>query len=139
MTDITTARVCKRCGKTVEIDPPSEAAWLRKVADSPHGFTVRSTLESSDYATLPKGQAPEGSESGERMLNGIGFSRSFVIPLLFRELQGAEHVDRLQPPVDQHAESAEHLDGRQFADTFGDVEIRQIVEDHHGQQLSREN
>lgn len=30
--------VCKRCGKTVEIDPPSEA-WLRKVADG-HGFTV---------------------------------------------------------------------------------------------------
>ena len=36
--------------------------------------------------------------------------------------------------------SAEHLDGRQFADTFGDVEIRQIGrEDHHGQRLSREN
>lgn len=30
--------VCRRCGKTVEIDPPSEA-WLRKVADG-HGFTV---------------------------------------------------------------------------------------------------
>ena len=36
--------VCRRCGKTVEIDPPSEA-WLRKVADG-HGFTVEShTLE----------------------------------------------------------------------------------------------
>ena len=36
--------VCTNCGKTVEIDPPSEA-WLRKVADG-HGFTVEShTLE----------------------------------------------------------------------------------------------
>ena len=36
--------VCRRGGKTVEIDPPSEA-WLRKVADG-HGFTVEShTLE----------------------------------------------------------------------------------------------
>ncbi|KAA8829043.1 Fur family transcriptional regulator [Bifidobacterium myosotis] len=36
--------VCRNCGKTVEIDPPSET-WLRKVAES-HGFTVEShTLE----------------------------------------------------------------------------------------------
>ena len=32
------------CGKTIEIDPPSES-WVRKVADG-HGFTVEShTLE----------------------------------------------------------------------------------------------
>ncbi len=38
------ATVYRQCGKTVEIDPPSEA-WLRKVADG-HGFTVEShTLE----------------------------------------------------------------------------------------------
>lgn len=36
--------VCRKCGKTIEIDPPSES-WLRKVADG-HGFTVEShTLE----------------------------------------------------------------------------------------------
>lgn len=36
--------VCRKCGKTVEIDPPSEA-WLRKIATN-HGFTVEShTLE----------------------------------------------------------------------------------------------
>ncbi|KAA8819345.1 transcriptional repressor [Bifidobacterium callitrichos] len=36
--------VCRKCGRTVEIDPPSEA-WLRKVAEG-HGFTVEShTLE----------------------------------------------------------------------------------------------
>ncbi|OZG68175.1 Fur family transcriptional regulator [Bifidobacterium eulemuris] len=36
--------VCKKCGKTVEVEPPSES-WLRKVA-STHGFTVEShTLE----------------------------------------------------------------------------------------------
>lgn len=36
--------VCVSCGKTVEIDPPSEA-WLRNVADT-YGFTIEShTLE----------------------------------------------------------------------------------------------
>ncbi|MBT1181024.1 transcriptional repressor [Bifidobacterium sp. CP2] len=36
--------VCKRCGRTVEIEPPNEA-WLRGVA-AKHGFTVEShTLE----------------------------------------------------------------------------------------------
>lgn len=36
--------VCRECGRTVEIDPPSET-WLRKVAEG-HGFTVeRHTLE----------------------------------------------------------------------------------------------
>ena len=36
--------VCRKCGKTIEIDPPSES-WVRKVADG-HGFTVEShTLE----------------------------------------------------------------------------------------------
>ena len=36
--------VCRKCGKTIEIDPPSES-WLRKVADG-HGFTVEPhTLE----------------------------------------------------------------------------------------------
>lgn len=36
--------VCTGCGKTVEIDPPSET-WLKRVADQ-HGFTVQShTLE----------------------------------------------------------------------------------------------
>ncbi len=32
--------VCIRCGKTVEIEPPSEE-WLRGIANS-HGFTVES-------------------------------------------------------------------------------------------------
>ncbi|WP_420830214.1 Fur family transcriptional regulator [Bifidobacterium phasiani] len=32
--------VCVRCGRTVEIEPPSES-WLRGVADA-HGFTVQS-------------------------------------------------------------------------------------------------
>lgn len=45
--------VCRRCGKTVEIDPPSEA-WLRKVADG-HGFTVDPTpWRSSDCALIAK-------------------------------------------------------------------------------------
>ena len=36
--------VCRKCGKTIEIDPPSES-WVRKVAVG-HGFTVEShTLE----------------------------------------------------------------------------------------------
>ncbi|RSX58139.1 peptide ABC transporter substrate-binding protein [Bifidobacterium samirii] len=36
--------VCRECGRTVEIDPPSES-WLRRIADG-HGFTVEShTLE----------------------------------------------------------------------------------------------
>ena len=36
--------VCVRCGRTVEIEPPSES-WLRGIADA-HGFTVEShTLE----------------------------------------------------------------------------------------------
>ena len=79
--------VCKRCGKTVEIDPPSEA-WLRKVADG-HGFTVEShTLEV--FGLCPdcqKGaESAEGSESSERITNGIGFKAdpicySAAIPL----------------------------------------------------------
>ena len=36
--------VCRACGRTVEIDPPSES-WLRRIAGD-HGFTVEShTLE----------------------------------------------------------------------------------------------
>lgn len=36
--------VCTKCGKTVEIEPPSES-WLRSIADA-RGFTVEShTLE----------------------------------------------------------------------------------------------
>ena len=36
--------VCRKCGRTVEIEPPSES-WLRGIADR-HGFTVeRHTLE----------------------------------------------------------------------------------------------
>ena len=45
--------VCRRCGKTVEIDPPSEA-WLRKVADG-HGSPLNPTpWRSSDCALIAK-------------------------------------------------------------------------------------
>ena len=43
--------VCRKCGKTIEIDPPSES-WVRKVADG-HGFTVEShTLRCSAMPRL---------------------------------------------------------------------------------------
>ena len=48
--------VCRKCGRTVEIDPPSET-WLRSVADR-HGFTVENhTLEV--FGLCPDCQAGE--------------------------------------------------------------------------------
>ncbi len=54
--------VCRKCGKTIEIDPPSES-WLRKVADG-HGFGwSRIPLRCSAYAPIVRKNADLSADS----------------------------------------------------------------------------